>query len=156
MINIISVFDERSVDRLIVSALYRKTISLDILPTNDFICYAPSVLWPRSLASDRTSSDHNSFALNVTADNEMAIALYQKLGFEVIGTYGEFMIEVKWPWELKRLLVRWKTCSITLARMVGYIEKTPFNSFADKVKQRLGRPILTLEENKDEVLRCWE
>jgi ribosomal protein S18 acetylase RimI-like enzyme len=39
------------------------------------------------------SVDH--IGLNVKDDNEMAIAIYKKLGFEVIGTYLEFMIEAK-------------------------------------------------------------
>lgn len=33
--------------------------------------------------------------LNVKADNAGAIACYEKLGFEVVASYGEFMVEVK-------------------------------------------------------------
>ena len=39
------------------------------------------------------SVDH--IGLNVKADNKMAIAMYKKLGFEVIGTYWEYMIGAK-------------------------------------------------------------
>ncbi len=38
------------------------------------------------------SVDH--IGLNVKADNEMAIAMYKKLGFEIVGTYYENMIAV--------------------------------------------------------------
>ncbi len=39
------------------------------------------------------SVDH--IGLNVKADNEMAITMYKKLGFEIVGTYWEYMIEAK-------------------------------------------------------------
>lgn len=41
-------------------------------------------------------------------------------------------------------------CGAPIA-LVGHIEKTPFNSFADKVKQKLGRPVLALKENNEFV-----
>jgi putative NIF3 family GTP cyclohydrolase 1 type 2 len=34
------------------------------------------------------------------------------------------------------------------AALVGHVEKTPFNHFAEVVKQKLNRPVLTLEENR--------
>jgi len=37
--------------------------------------------------------DH--IALNVRTDNRPAIALYEKLGFEITHTYGEYMVEAK-------------------------------------------------------------
>ena len=37
--------------------------------------------------------DH--IGLNVKADNQTAISCYQKLGFKIIASYGEFMIETK-------------------------------------------------------------
>lgn len=37
--------------------------------------------------------DH--IALNVRTDNRPAIALYEKLGFEIVHTYGEYMVEAK-------------------------------------------------------------
>ena len=37
--------------------------------------------------------DH--IGLNVNADNYQAVALYEKLGFAIVGTYDEFMIEAK-------------------------------------------------------------
>ena len=41
------------------------------------------------------SQNVDHIGLNVKVDNEMAIAMYKKLGFEVIGTYWEYMIEAK-------------------------------------------------------------
>jgi predicted GNAT family acetyltransferase len=37
--------------------------------------------------------DH--IALNVRTDNRPAIALYEKLGFEILHTYGEYMVEAR-------------------------------------------------------------
>jgi len=39
--------------------------------------------------------DVDHIGLNVKADNEVAIKMYKKLGFEVIGTYWEYVIEAK-------------------------------------------------------------
>jgi GNAT superfamily N-acetyltransferase len=40
------------------------------------------------------SENVDHIGLNVKDDNEIAIDMYKKLGFEVIKTYGEYMIEV--------------------------------------------------------------
>lgn len=46
-------------------------------------------------------SEIDHIGLNVKADNTSAIVCYEKLGFEVIGSYGEFEVELKsyskWP-----------------------------------------------------------
>lgn len=42
--------------------------------------------------------DH--IGLNVKADNRQAIACYQKLGFEIIASYGEFMVHIRNPFRL--------------------------------------------------------
>ncbi len=39
--------------------------------------------------------DVDHIGLNVKADNESAISCYEKLGFEIIGTYFEYMVERK-------------------------------------------------------------
>ena len=39
--------------------------------------------------------DVEHIGLNVKADNEIAISCYKKLGFEIIGTYYEYMMERK-------------------------------------------------------------
>jgi predicted GNAT family acetyltransferase len=40
-------------------------------------------------------SEIDHIGLNVKADNASAIRCYEKLGFEVIGSYGEFEVELK-------------------------------------------------------------
>ena len=44
----------------------------------------------------------------------------------------------------------YECCGAPVA-LVGHIERTSFNSFADKIKQKLDRPVLTLEKNKEYV-----
>jgi RimJ/RimL family protein N-acetyltransferase len=41
------------------------------------------------------SEDIDHIGLNVKTDNEGTIALYKKLGFEVVCSYGEFMVELR-------------------------------------------------------------
>jgi hypothetical protein len=39
--------------------------------------------------------DASHVGLNVKADNAAAIACYQKLGFETVGSYGEYMVDIQ-------------------------------------------------------------
>ena len=39
--------------------------------------------------------DVDYIGLNVKADNRRAIAVYEKLGFEIVHTYGEYMVEAR-------------------------------------------------------------
>jgi GNAT superfamily N-acetyltransferase len=43
------------------------------------------------------SENVDHIGLNVKADNQPAIACYQKLGFKIIASYGEFMVHIKRP-----------------------------------------------------------
>ena len=40
-------------------------------------------------------TDTKNIGLNVKADNTSAIRCYERLGFEVVGSYGEFEVELK-------------------------------------------------------------